>query len=53
MHHPNNGSTYGQAKSIGNMTWLIVNGAGHEIPAYTPAAAYDAFVKTMKGEKLD
>ncbi|KAH7010545.1 carboxypeptidase S1 [Ilyonectria destructans] len=42
-----NGTKYGEYKTSGNLSWLRVYEAGHEVPAYQPEAALAAFVLTM------
>ncbi|CZR58507.1 related to carboxypeptidase [Phialocephala subalpina] len=37
----------GTFKSEGNLSWLRVFGAGHEVPFYQPALALQAFTQTM------
>lgn len=42
-----NGVAGGTFKSVGNLSWLRVFGAGHEVPYYQPALALQAFKQTM------
>lgn len=46
------GESHGQFKSVGNLNFLRVYEAGHEVPYYQPAAALQAFTQIMKGEAL-
>ncbi|KAF8859724.1 carboxypeptidase-like protein S1 [Acephala macrosclerotiorum] len=42
-----NGVAGGTFKSVGNLSWLRVFEAGHEVPYYQPALALQAFKQTM------
>jgi carboxypeptidase C (cathepsin A) len=41
------GVSKGTFKNVGNLSWLRVFGAGHEVPYYQPEAALQAFKQTM------
>ena len=43
---------YGEFKTSGNLSWLRVYGAGHEVPAYQPQAALAAFVATLSKKPI-
>lgn len=47
-----NGKKYGEYKSAGNLNWLRVYEAGHEVPAYQPEAALAAFTSIMSKKSL-
>lgn len=47
-----NGTKYGEYKTSGNLSWLRVYGAGHEVPAYQPEAALAAFILTMSKKPI-
>ncbi|KAI9709683.1 MAG: hypothetical protein M1820_003085 [Bogoriella megaspora] len=47
-----NGKQAGTFKSAGNLSFLRVFGAGHEVPYYQPAAALQVFVQTMQRKAL-
>jgi carboxypeptidase C (cathepsin A) len=47
-----NGTAGGTFKTQGNLSWMRVFGAGHEVPFYTPALALQAFVQTMQGKAI-
>ncbi|KAF7910027.1 uncharacterized protein EAF01_003745 [Botrytis porri] len=47
-----NGVAGGTFKTVGNLSWLRVFGAGHEVPYYTPALALQAFKQTMSKKPL-
>lgn len=42
-----NGVQGGTFKSVGNLSFLRVFGAGHEVPYYAPTVALQAFKQTM------
>jgi carboxypeptidase C (cathepsin A) len=46
------GTKYGEFKTSGNLSWLRVYGAGHEVPAYQPQAALAAFVATLSKKPI-
>ncbi|PNP78538.1 hypothetical protein FNYG_08168 [Fusarium nygamai] len=46
------GKEYGEFKTCGNLSWLRVYGAGHEVPAYQPEAALAAFIATMSKKPI-
>jgi carboxypeptidase C (cathepsin A) len=46
------GKKYGEFKTSGNLSWLRVYGAGHEVPAYQPQAALAAFISTMSRKPI-
>lgn len=46
------GTKYGEYKTAGNLNWLRVYAAGHEVPAYQPQAALAAFISTMSKKPL-
>lgn len=41
------GVSSGTFKNVGNLSWLRVFGAGHEVPYYQPATALQVFKQTM------
>ncbi|KAH6677728.1 carboxypeptidase-like protein S1 [Halenospora varia] len=43
-----NGVAAGTYKTAGNLSWLRVFGAGHEVPYYQPEVALQAFKQTMQ-----
>lgn len=47
-----NGKKYGEYKTHGNLNWLRVYAAGHEVPAYQPEAALAAFTSIMSKKPL-
>lgn len=47
-----NGKKYGEYKNAGNLNWLRVYAAGHEVPAYQPQAALAAFTSIMSKQAL-
>ncbi|KAM0205557.1 hypothetical protein ACHAQI_009117 [Fusarium lateritium] len=47
-----NGKKYGEYKTSGNLSWLRVYEAGHEVPAYQPEAALAAFIATMSKKPI-
>lgn len=47
-----NGTQKGTFKTEGNLSFLRVFGAGHEVPAYKPGVSLQVFVQTMKGLPL-
>lgn len=47
-----NGVAGGTFKTQGNLSWMRVFGAGHEVPFYTPELALQAFVQTMQGKAV-
>ncbi|EGX90167.1 carboxypeptidase S1, putative [Cordyceps militaris CM01] len=46
------GKKYGEYKTAGNLNWLRVYDAGHEVPAYQPEAALAAFTSIMSKQSL-
>lgn len=46
------GKAGGTFKSVGNLSWLRVFGAGHEVPYYQPALALQAFKQTLSGKAI-
>ncbi|KAK1673177.1 serine carboxypeptidase [Colletotrichum godetiae] len=42
-----NGKKMGEYKNVKNLSWLRVHEAGHEVPAYQPEVALEAFKQTM------
>ncbi|OIW31437.1 carboxypeptidase-like protein S1 [Coniochaeta ligniaria NRRL 30616] len=47
-----NGTSYGEFKSVSNLSWLRVYGAGHEVPFYQPKVALQAFWQTLQKKPL-
>ncbi|KAM3070492.1 hypothetical protein ACMFMG_010315 [Clarireedia jacksonii] len=47
-----NGVAGGTYKTAGNLSWLRVFGAGHEVPYYQPALALQAFKQTMSKKPI-
>ena len=47
-----NGVQYGTFKTAGNLSFLNVFEAGHEIPAYQPVVALQAFIQTISQQPL-
>lgn len=47
-----NGVQYGTFKTAGNLSFLNVFGAGHEVPAYQPIPALQAFIQTLTQKPL-
>ena len=47
-----NGKVVGQFKTAGKLSFLEVFDAGHEVPAYQPAAALQAFNQTINQQAL-
>jgi len=47
-----NGVAGGTFKSVGNLSWLRVFGAGHEVPFYQPALSLQAFKQTMQKQPI-
>lgn len=47
-----NGVAGGTFKSVGNLSWLRVFGAGHEVPFYQPALALQVFKQTMQKQPI-
>ncbi|KAK3936920.1 Alpha/Beta hydrolase protein [Diplogelasinospora grovesii] len=47
-----NGTAYGEYKTVGNLSWLKVYGAGHEVPFYQPQVALQAFSQTLQKKAL-
>ncbi|KAH8886329.1 carboxypeptidase-like protein S1 [Thozetella sp. PMI_491] len=47
-----NGTQYGEFKTVGNLSWLKVYEAGHEVPYYQPQAALQAFTQTLQKKPL-
>ncbi|KAL1881267.1 hypothetical protein Daus18300_001119 [Diaporthe australafricana] len=46
------GTSHGQFKTAGNLNFLRVYEAGHEVPYYQPAAALQAFTQIMQGKAI-
>lgn len=46
------GKAGGLFKTAGNLSWLQVFGAGHEVPFYQPALAFQAFKQTLSKQPL-
>ncbi|KAH6647100.1 Alpha/Beta hydrolase protein [Truncatella angustata] len=46
------GTELGQFKSVDNLSFIRVYGAGHEVPYYSPKLALQAFTQTMKGQAV-
>ncbi|KAN0094201.1 carboxypeptidase-like protein S1 [Hyaloscypha variabilis] len=42
----------GTFKTVGNLSWLRVFGAGHEVPYYQPAVALQVFKQTMMKQAI-
>ena len=47
-----NGKVVGKFKTAGKFSYLEVSDAGHEVPAYQPAAALQAFTQTIYQQAL-
>ena len=47
-----NGVQYGTFKTAGKLSFLNVFKAGHEVPAYQPVVALQAFIQTMSRQAL-
>ena len=47
-----NGQTKGSFKTVGNLSWLKVFDAGHEVPYYQPETALQVFKQTMMRRPL-
>ncbi|KAA8568289.1 hypothetical protein EYC84_007325 [Monilinia fructicola] len=47
-----NGVAGGTFKTAGNLSWLRVFGAGHEVPYYSPALALQAFKQTLSKKPI-
>jgi carboxypeptidase C (cathepsin A) len=47
-----NGVQYGTFKTAGKLSFLNVFEAGHEIPAYQPVVALQAFIQTISQQPL-
>ena len=47
-----NGVQYGTFKTAGKLSLLNVFNAGHELPAYQPVVALQAFIQTMSRQPL-
>lgn len=47
-----NGVAGGTFKSVGNLSWLRVFGAGHEVPYYQPELALQVFTQTMQKKAI-
>ncbi|TVY82157.1 Carboxypeptidase S1 [Lachnellula suecica] len=47
-----NGVAGGTFKTVNNLSWLRVFGAGHEVPYYQPALALQAFTQTMSKKAI-
>lgn len=46
------GTSAGQFKTVGNLNFLRVYEAGHEVPYYQPEVALQAFTQILKGQQL-
>jgi len=46
------GVEYGVFKTAGNLSFLNVFNAGHEVPAYQPVVALQAFMQTLSQHPL-
>jgi len=46
------GASKGTFKTVDNLSWLRVFGAGHEVPYYKPQVALQAFKQTMQKQGL-
>jgi hypothetical protein len=46
------GVQYGVFKTAGSLSFLNVFDAGHEVPAYQPAPALQAFIQTLSRQPL-
>ncbi|KAE9368214.1 carboxypeptidase-like protein S1 [Stipitochalara longipes BDJ] len=46
------GTAAGTFKTVGNLSWLRVFGAGHEVPYYQPAVALQVFKQTMSKQAI-
>jgi len=46
------GAAAGTFKSVGNLSFARIFGAGHEVPYYQPAAALQVFKQTLSGQPL-
>ncbi|CAM1510219.1 Fc.00g005540.m01.CDS01 [Cosmosporella sp. VM-42] len=46
------GKLHGEYKTLGNLSWLKVYEAGHEVPYYQPEVALQAFKQIMQGKPL-
>jgi carboxypeptidase C (cathepsin A) len=46
------GTASGTFKNVGNLSWLRVFGAGHEVPYYQPAVALQVFTQTMQQKAI-
>ena len=47
-----NGVQYGVFKTAGNLSFLNVFNAGHEVPAYQPVLSLQAFMQTLSQQPL-
>lgn len=47
-----NGKKMGEFKTVNNLSWLRVYDAGHEVPAYQPEVAFEAFKQTMSNQPI-
>ncbi|KAH8815534.1 carboxypeptidase-like protein S1 [Xylogone sp. PMI_703] len=47
-----NGVAGGTFKTVGNLSWLRVFGAGHEVPFYQPALALQVFKQTLQKQPI-
>jgi len=43
---------YGVFKTAGNLSFLNVFNAGHEVPAYQPVLSLQAFIQTLTQQPL-
>ena len=46
------GKAGGTFKTVGNLSWLRVFGAGHEVPFYAPELSLQAFKQTMSKQAI-
>ncbi|TQN65798.1 Carboxypeptidase S1, partial [Colletotrichum shisoi] len=46
------GKKKGEFKTVKNLSWLVVYEAGHELPAYQPEVALEAFKQTMSKKPI-
>lgn len=46
------GKKKGEFKTVKNLSWLMVYEAGHELPAYQPEVAFEAFKQTMSKKPI-
>lgn len=46
------GKPAGKYKTVDNLSWLRVYGAGHEVPYYTPELSLQVFRQLMGGKSI-